>query len=78
MGHLERHHTGHQLYIDMTPPVEMILLNKKRRIVYICIVQFISCRSPWAKLEIWLWRGLAFLVSSILLHWVVAASILRL
>ena len=50
VGHLDRHHTGHQLYIDVTPPFQMILLNKKRRIVYICIVQFNLCRSPWAKL----------------------------
>ena len=78
MGHLERHRTGHQLYIDVTPPVQMILLDKKRRIVFICIVQFILWRSPWAKLEIWHGRGLAFLVSSVLLYWVVVPSILRL
>ena len=78
MGHLERHRTGHQLYIDVTPPVQMILLVEKRRIVYICVVQFNLCRSPWAKLEIWLWGGLAFLVSSVLLYWVVVPSILRL
>ena len=56
----------------------MILLDKKRRIVYICIVQFILWRSTWAKLEIWHGRGLAFLVSSVLLYWVVVPSILRL